>query len=206
MSFRILVIEDESFWCEQFQDVLEAMGFIADSTDKLGAAEAKLKEKEYRLVLLDAALDLDSLPQAVEEFIKSLHQQYPDLPLVAATGKDLKPPEVARLFELGIDSFVYKKELEVLDFQQRIWNVLSKRTWNLAKIRRLLTDAFSDQELTNLCFDYFGLVYNNFSAGMDKAQKIQLLLSHCARFGELDKLLKLAREHNPHQYARFTRM
>lgn len=74
---------------------------------------------------------------------------------------------------------------------------------NTATIRDLLTAAFSDEELTTLCFDYFRAVYDNFSAGMSKGQKIQLLLDYCTRRDQFDQLLPLIRERNPAQYTRF---
>lgn len=74
---------------------------------------------------------------------------------------------------------------------------------NTAAIRDLLSVAFSDEELTTLCFDHFRVVYDNFSSGMSKGQKIQLLLDHCTRHEQFDQLLPLVQERNPAQYARF---
>ena len=75
--------------------------------------------------------------------------------------------------------------------------------YNSAAIRDLLNAAFNDEELTTLCFDHFRTVYDNFSAGMSKGQKIQFLLDHCTRHDQLDTLLNRVRERNPAQYARF---
>ena len=44
-----------------------------------------------------------------------------------------------------------------------------------AEIRQFLMDAFSDEELNAFCFDYFTDVYNGFTAGQTKGQRIQLL-------------------------------
>ena len=70
-------------------------------------------------------------------------------------------------------------------------------------IRQLLAAAFSDEELTALCFDHFHPVYEAFGEGMTKPRKIQLLLEHCVRQVESDRLLSLVRERNPNQYNRF---
>jgi hypothetical protein len=75
--------------------------------------------------------------------------------------------------------------------------------WNFETIRKLLTAAFSDPELTNLCFDHFREVYETFSSGMSKPQKIQHLLEHCQRNLEVERLLELVQAQNPRQYARF---
>jgi len=74
---------------------------------------------------------------------------------------------------------------------------------NSAAIRDLLTAAFSDEELTTLCFDHFRPVYDNYSSGMSKSQKIQLLLDHCVRHDRVETLLNLVRERNPAQHAHF---
>ena len=70
-------------------------------------------------------------------------------------------------------------------------------------IRQLVADAFSDEELTTLCFDHFRPAHEAFSGGMTKTAKIQLLLEHCVRQDEVDWLLALVRERNPNQYNRF---
>ena len=75
--------------------------------------------------------------------------------------------------------------------------------WNTAAIRVLLSAAFSDEELTSLCFDHFLTVYEEFSTAMSKGQKIQLLLEHCVRHGRLDDLVRLVQEMNPAQYRHF---
>ena len=75
--------------------------------------------------------------------------------------------------------------------------------WNTAAIREMLAAAFSDSDLTTLCFDHFYTVYENFGAGMGKGQKIQRLLDHCVRQAQFTELIRRVRERNPAQYARF---
>ena len=72
-----------------------------------------------------------------------------------------------------------------------------------AKIRKLLVVAFDDEEFVGFCSDNFSSVYNNFGRGMTKGEKIQLLLDHCSRHGELPRLLQLLQDSNPYQYSRF---
>ena len=59
----------------------------------------------------------------------------------------------------------------------------------IPEIRRYLTSAYSDDELSTLCADYFRDVYEDFAAGMTKAQKIGLLLDYCQRRDQLPNLL-----------------
>jgi hypothetical protein len=77
-------------------------------------------------------------------------------------------------------------------------------TWDPATLRQLLTAAFNDEGLTTLCFDHFRPVYDEFSAGMGKGQKIQRLLDYCERYAQLETLLALVKRQNPAQYARFS--
>jgi len=75
--------------------------------------------------------------------------------------------------------------------------------WNTAVVRELLSAAFNDQEVTTLCFDHFRVVYEDFSSGMSKGDKIQRLLDHCERHDQVAQLVALVRDANPAQYARF---
>lgn len=52
---------------------------------------------------------------------------------------------------------------------------------NYAQIRRLLNTTFDDSGLDAFCQDYFLPVYDRFSRGMRKDEKITLLLDHCRR-------------------------
>jgi ABC-type multidrug transport system fused ATPase/permease subunit len=69
-------------------------------------------------------------------------------------------------------------------------------------IRELLIEAYDDEALTALCFDYFRPVYDKFTLGMTRPQKVQLLLEHSSqRPGGQDTLLQLVRQDNPAQFA-----
>jgi hypothetical protein len=72
-----------------------------------------------------------------------------------------------------------------------------------AALRRLLTAAFDDGELTTLCFDHFYPLYEQFSAGMSKEAKVRRLLDYCLRQEQVERLLTLLQARNPAQFARF---
>jgi hypothetical protein len=72
-----------------------------------------------------------------------------------------------------------------------------------ADMRHFLTNAFSDEEITTLCFDHFRAVYDNFSSGMSKGQKIQQLLEHCERRETWPVLLSVLQRDRPQQFAQF---
>lgn len=75
--------------------------------------------------------------------------------------------------------------------------------FNTAAVRELLLAAFSDEELTTFCFDYYRLVYENFAAGMSRPQKVQILMEHCERRGGMAALLGRVKDANPYQYQRY---
>ena len=75
---------------------------------------------------------------------------------------------------------------------------------NTADIRKFLTEFFSDEELTTLCFDYFRDVYEDFAAGMAKGQKVQRLIERCDRREAMPNLLAALHAERTTQYeARF---
>ena len=74
---------------------------------------------------------------------------------------------------------------------------------NMAAVRDLLSAAFSDEDLVTFCFDYFPAVHEELGSGMGKGQKVQRLLEHCLRRGQMENLLARVRACNPAQYARF---
>lgn len=74
---------------------------------------------------------------------------------------------------------------------------------NTAVIRELIRAAFDDEEFTIFCFDYFPAVHDEFTQGMGRLVKIQLLLKYCRRNDEFDMLLAFIKEMRPVQYSRF---
>lgn len=70
-------------------------------------------------------------------------------------------------------------------------------------IRSYLTIAYNDEELTTLCADHFPAVYTDFTVGMTKTQKIQLLLNHCQRRERFPDLLTALERDRPDPYQRF---
>jgi hypothetical protein len=80
---------------------------------------------------------------------------------------------------------------------------MSQPVYNLKLIRKLMTDAFSDEELNQFCYDNaeFRPVAEQFSIGMSKTQKIQRLIEYCERKVLMARLLGLVKEEQPEQYA-----
>jgi len=75
--------------------------------------------------------------------------------------------------------------------------------WDSGVIRQLLNEAFDDDEITDVCFDYFRPVHDKFAEGMDKSDKIRRLLAYCLRQNQVEQLLDTVQKLNPAQYERF---
>ena len=73
-----------------------------------------------------------------------------------------------------------------------------------ADIRKFLTELFSDEDLTILCYDYFRDVHDDFALGMSKGQKIQRLIERCDHREAIPSLLAALSAERAAQYnARF---
>ncbi len=75
--------------------------------------------------------------------------------------------------------------------------------YNTARIRQFLLERFHDEELEALCFDYFPTVKQDFTEGMTKRRKINLLLEHCLRQNRFSDLLAALQRERPRVYAEF---
>ncbi|KAA3661975.1 MAG: TIR domain-containing protein [Chloroflexi bacterium] len=68
------------------------------------------------------------------------------------------------------------------------------------RARKFLQEFFNDEELTNFCFDYFPQVYNDFTVGMQKSQKVRMLVENSQRRGRFDELLAALERERPKSY------
>ena len=75
-----------------------------------------------------------------------------------------------------------------------------KRIFDIAVIRKLLIDALDNDDLNDLCYDYFPDVYKEFSEGMGNRKRRRLLIDYCERRNQLEKLLDHIRSLNPEKY------
>ncbi|MDQ5825427.1 MAG: tetratricopeptide repeat protein [Chloroflexota bacterium] len=75
--------------------------------------------------------------------------------------------------------------------------------YNLAAVRRMISDAFGSDELQDFCFDYFQEVYNDFADGQSKSDRVRMLIDYGLQHDLLEKLLVHVQEANPNKYAEF---
>jgi hypothetical protein len=72
-----------------------------------------------------------------------------------------------------------------------------------ATIRRLITDALTDDELDILCYDYFRPTYETLSSAQSRTAKIKILIEYCDRHNLFPQLLKEIQRLNPARYREF---
>jgi hypothetical protein len=70
-------------------------------------------------------------------------------------------------------------------------------------LRQLVEDVLSDDELSDLCQDKFPKVYNQFTTGQTKPQRIRFLVEYVERQRENSKLLSAIEQINQAAYAEF---
>jgi competence ComEA-like helix-hairpin-helix protein len=71
---------------------------------------------------------------------------------------------------------------------------------SLADIRRFLIETFDDDELTNLCFDHFPDVFQNFAADTTFGRKVLQLVDYCRRRERVPELLAILRRERPESF------
>jgi hypothetical protein len=66
-----------------------------------------------------------------------------------------------------------------------------------------LNEALSDEDLKTLCYDHFRSVHDEFGSQMSRQEKIQRLIEHCEKHGQIEDLLTHLKENNPVRYNHF---
>jgi len=72
---------------------------------------------------------------------------------------------------------------------------------NRKTLRELLVKSFSYEELKDLCFDHYPVVYDNLGNGFGKSVIARLLIDYCQRQGLVKALLAQIEARNPYQYS-----
>ncbi len=75
--------------------------------------------------------------------------------------------------------------------------------YDLATIRELLEAAFSEEDLSNFCFDHFLPVYEQFTGGQTRSARVRMLITYAEKNSNLDDLLARIKQENSHKYAEF---
>jgi hypothetical protein len=83
--------------------------------------------------------------------------------------------------------------------------ILDETGYDLAAIRRLLTDSFTPQELRRFCQDrtLFRRIVNRFGPGQGLDDMVQEVIDYCAGRLLWEELLAAVKEERPRQFRRF---
>ncbi|MDQ5825423.1 MAG: effector-associated domain EAD1-containing protein [Chloroflexota bacterium] len=80
-------------------------------------------------------------------------------------------------------------------------SVTAVPSYDFRNVRTLIGAALGDSELQDLCFDYYPQVYEQFTAGQSKGDRVRMLLEHARRNNRVEELLARIQEANPNKYA-----
>ena len=72
--------------------------------------------------------------------------------------------------------------------------------YNLTVLRKLIIEAFDDEELTIFCHDHFSEVTEGFGAGMSRSAKALQLVTYCDRREQLGILVERIETERPEKY------
>jgi hypothetical protein len=142
-------------------------------------------------VLLEESLDRESVwLYGVAQQVPSHFNRRLDVARLANAWEELSFRNLMRASEIHLEAPV-----DPLVFYA-LRSLPLRDSYDTARIRALVTDALSDEELGIFCMDYFRTVYEQFSTGMGKNQKAQRLIEYCSRHREFPKLLSLLKQAN----------
>lgn len=141
MISRVLIIDDEPDWQETFKDVFASVGCDADSVADISGAKELLKTTHYELIILDIFLNPTQVPLNYERFLTFIERAYPEVIVVAVTGKQLAPDEAFALSRLGVSDFIYKPRVHLDDVRRlahRILDLDKMETSSIGTLERRL--------------------------------------------------------------------
>jgi Effector-associated domain 7 len=75
--------------------------------------------------------------------------------------------------------------------------------YSLGRIRELVDTAFGDDELKVVCFDNFYQIYNKFTAGQNKSNRVIEIVDYAHRQGQIKVLLEEVKSRNFNVYQEY---
>lgn len=106
---RILIVEDDQFLREFYQELLQAEGYTVDSAADGEIALTKLQNNEYDLLLLDIMLPKKDGVQVLRDLkVKSARSAHLIIVVLTNLGQDLV---IKECFDLGAEGYLIKSAL-----------------------------------------------------------------------------------------------
>lgn len=120
---KILIVEDDQFLREFYQELLQAEGYTVDAAGDGEVALSKIQNNEYNLVLLDIMLPKKDGIQILKD-LKTKGAKSLNVIIVALTnlGQDAI---IKECFELGANGYLIKSALNPDQVLTEIKNYLS---------------------------------------------------------------------------------
>ena len=121
---KILIVEDDQFLREFYQELLIAEGYFVDMAPDGEVALKKIWEKEFDLILLDIMLPKKDGVQILRE-LKTRPPKSPQVPIVVLTnlGQDMV---IKECFDLGAAGYLIKSALNPDQVLTEVKSYLSK--------------------------------------------------------------------------------
>ncbi|HCB22267.1 hypothetical protein A3H81_04625 [Candidatus Daviesbacteria bacterium RIFCSPLOWO2_02_FULL_38_18] len=121
---KILIVEDDQFLREFYQELLIAEGYFVDMAPDGEVALKKIWEKEFDLILLDIMLPKKDGVQILRE-LKTRPPKSPQVPIVVLTnlGQDTI---IKECFDLGAEGYLIKSALNPDQVLTEVKSYLSK--------------------------------------------------------------------------------
>ena len=126
MDNQILIVEDDQFLREFYQELLSGEGYFVDVAAEGETALNKIRANEYNLVLLDIMLPKKDGLQILRE-LKIVPAKSQKLSIVVLTnlGQD---SVIKQCFELGARGYLIKSALNPDQVLQEVKSYLQKTT------------------------------------------------------------------------------
>src|SRR3989344_9056716 len=106
---RVLIVEDDQFLREFYQELLTAEGYFVDAASDGEIALTKLRSNEYNLVLLDLMLPKKDGVQVLRDLkVSPPKSSQINILVLTNLGQDLV---VKECFDLGADGYLIKSAL-----------------------------------------------------------------------------------------------
>jgi CheY-like chemotaxis protein len=121
MTRRILVVDDELNWRRILGQIIEDMRYEVRTATCLSEAKQLLKSLQFDLALVDMYLDEAGLAGEGGRLFYLLCEQYPHIPVIAITAKEIKAEQMRDLFVgYRIRDWINKTSLDVRRFGKLI--------------------------------------------------------------------------------------
>ena len=149
----------------------------------------------------------DKLLDDMITLIESYNGSFFSVTTVVQQQGDTMSQEIRQLL-LNSRSMI-DKALELMEEPEpsilQVFSPEPESKWNVGKIRQMLTQGFTPQELKSFCFDSadFKDVYHTLGNDTGKAEVVQRLIDHGTRYVVMGVLLGWCKANNPNVYERF---